>query len=200
MPPLPAEDGRAFGLDWHATLPPYQRAGIERLLAVPGVLLADEMGLGKTVQAIGALRVLLRRGGDGQATGPAPLAALVVAPAGLVLQWRRHLREWAPELALSTCTGPPEERRRRWQAPAQVYLTGFDTLRGDMALPAPYGPRRRQWEVVVVDEAQRIKNAYTALSALVKAIPWRRLPVSTRPVATATAPRCCGRPRPPCAL
>ncbi len=155
-----------WGLTWRAPLPPYQQAGIARLLAAPGVLLADEMGLGKTIQAIGALRVLLRDG--------APGPALIVVPAGLVLQWRQQLREWAPELTVSTCIGPPEERRRRWRAPAQVYLTGFDALRGDMALPAPYGPRRRSWQVVVADEAQRIKNAHTAIAATVKALPRHR--------------------------
>jgi SNF2 family DNA or RNA helicase len=119
----PSTDGFA----WRSPLPPYQRAGIARLLAEAGVLLADEMGLGKTIQAIGALRVLLQRG--------APGPALVVVPTGLVLQWRRQFREWAPELTLSTCIGTPEERRQRWRAPAQVYLTGFDALRGDMACP-----------------------------------------------------------------
>ena len=130
------------------------------------MLLADEMGLGKTIQAIGALRVLRRDG----ALEP----ALVIVPAGLVLQWRRQFREWAPELTLSTCIGSREERWQRWRAPAQVYLTGFDSLRGDMALPAPYGPRRRLWQVVVIDEAQRIKNAGTAVAAAIKALPRRR--------------------------
>ncbi len=92
---VPSSLSQVGRLSWRAPLPPYQQAGIARLLTAPGVLLADEMGLGKTIQAIGALRVLLG-GGD---TGP----ALIVAPAGLVLQWRRQLREWAPELVLSTC-------------------------------------------------------------------------------------------------
>ena len=109
-----AHPSQPWGLAWRAPLPPYQQAGIARLLAAPGVLLADEMGLGKTIQAIGALRVLLRDG--------VPGSALIVVPAGLVLQWRRQLREWAPELPLSTCIGLPEERRQRWQAWAQVYL------------------------------------------------------------------------------
>lgn len=135
------------------------------MLTSPGVLLADEMGLGKTIQAIGALRVLLR-----DAAG----SALVVVPTGLVLQWRRHLREWAPELSLSTCIGSPEDRRARWRLPAQIYLTSFDALRPDMALPAPLGPRHRDWLVVVADEAQRIKNAHTAIAATVKALPCRR--------------------------
>ncbi len=156
---VPAE---AFGLTWPAPLPPYQQQGIARLLAEPGVLLADEMGLGKTIQAIAALRLLLVDGAGG--------AALVVVPASLVLQWRRHLREWAPELVLATCVGPREERRRRWRAPAQVFLVGYDTLRADAALPAPFGPLRRTWRVVVADEAQRIKNAGTDLAATVKAL------------------------------
>ena len=42
-----------WGLTWRAPLPPYQQAGIARLLAAPGVLLADEMGLGKTTRRSG---------------------------------------------------------------------------------------------------------------------------------------------------
>ena len=154
-----------FGLDWRAPLLAYQQEGIARLLAAPGLLLADEMGLGKTIQAIGALRVLLRQ---------QPGAALVVVPAGLVLQWRRHLRDWAPELSLATCVGPAAERRQRWQAAARVFLVGYDALRGDLALPGPHGPRHRRWEVVVADEAQRIKNAGTDIAATLKALPRRR--------------------------
>ena len=66
------------------------------------------------------------------------------------------------------------DRRQRWRARAQVYLTSFDALRGDMALPAPHGPKRRTWQVVVADEAQRIKNAHTAIAATVKMLPRRR--------------------------
>ena len=155
----PAE---AFGLIWPAPLPPYQQAGIARLLARPGVLLADEMGLGKTIQAIAALRLLLHDGTAG--------AALVVVPASLVLQWRRHLRDWAPDLVLATCAGEAAERRLRWRAPAQVFLVGYDALRADAVLPAPYGPLRRRWRVVVADEAQRIKNPGTDLAVTVKAL------------------------------
>ncbi len=154
-----------FGLAWPAPLPAYQQTGIRRLLDAPGVLLADEMGLGKTIQAIGALRLLLRNGEGGGG------AALVVVPAGLVLQWRMQLRRWAPELALVTCAGVAAERRSRWRAPGQVYLAGYDALRSDMGLPPPFGPRHRRWRVVVADEAQRIKNAGTALAAALKALP-----------------------------
>ncbi len=140
--------------------------GVHRLLTSPGVLLADEMGLGKTIQAIAALRLLLRHYAGGQ--------ALIVVPSGLLLQWRRQLRAWAPELSLATCAGAAEDRRRRWQADAQVFLTSFDALRADAGLPAPFGPRRRRWLVVVADEAQRIKNAETAIAAVLKSVPRER--------------------------
>jgi SNF2 family DNA or RNA helicase len=64
------------GFRWRSPLPPYQKDGIARLLAEPGVLLADEMGLGKTIQAIGALRVLLQRGAPGPALVVVPIASV----------------------------------------------------------------------------------------------------------------------------
>ena len=136
--------------------------GVARLLASDAVLLADEMGLGKTIQVIAALRAL----------GAA--SALVVAPVGLLLQWRRQFRLWAPELSLSTVTGSREERIARWRAPARVHLVGYEVLRNDRALPAPYGPGRRMWDVVVADEAQRIKNDHTELSFVLKSLTRRR--------------------------
>src|SRR5580658_2074345 len=98
-PSLPAIAGPLDidALSWRFPLLPYQRAGVQRLVAQRPVLLADEMGLGKTIQAIAALRLLLR--------DPEMPAALIVVPSGLVLQWRRQLRDWAPELALATCAG-----------------------------------------------------------------------------------------------
>ena len=166
--PSPATAG-PFDIDalnWRFPLLPYQRVGVHRLVAERPVLLADEMGLGKTIQAIAALRLLLR--------APEMPAALIVVPSGLVLQWRRQLRDWAPELTLATCTGARAERGTRWRAPARVYLTSYDALVSDLTLPAPSGPLRRLWGVVVLDEAQRIKNAGTLVAAVVKSLPRQR--------------------------
>ena len=150
-------DDRSFGLTWRHPLMPFQRLGIERLMA-GSLLLADDMGLGKTIQAIGALRVL----------GPRGRPALVVAPAGLVLQWRAALREWAPELALSTALGSTAERAAAWRRTADVHLTSYESLRADILMQGPYGPRARDWAVVIADEAQRMKNAGTETAAVVK--------------------------------
>ncbi|MBN8892596.1 MAG: hypothetical protein BGP12_04275 [Rhodospirillales bacterium 70-18] len=151
-----------FGLQWRSPLPEYQQQGIARLVA-GSLLLADDMGLGKTVQAIGALRVLARDG----ATGP----ALIVVPASLLLQWRAQLRDWAPELRLSTVRGTPEERLAAWRAAADVYLIGYESLLADLPGRDAAAPRKRRWGVVVADEAQRLKNAHTEAAQALKALP-----------------------------
>jgi SNF2 family DNA or RNA helicase len=124
------------------------------------------MGLGKTVQAIAAMRLLLRRG---QAE-----AALLVVPASLVTQWRREIATWAPELRVSTVRGAAATRAGQWIAPAHVFLTSYETLRADNSPHPNSGPRRRCWDVVVLDEAQRIKNRGTDVSAACKTLPRRR--------------------------
>jgi SNF2 family DNA or RNA helicase len=157
-----ADPGGPYGLSWRFPLHGFQLAGVARLLASDAALLADEMGLGKTIQAIAALRVLVRRGDV--------RSALVIVPVGLLLQWRQQFRTWAPELSLATVTGPREDRIRRWRSPAQIFLVGYEVLRNDRLLPAPFGPGRRTWDVVVADEAQRIKNDDTELSMVLKSL------------------------------
>jgi superfamily II DNA or RNA helicase len=153
-------------LEWPGVLFPYQRDGVQVLLNEPTVLLADDMGLGKTVQAIAALRILaLQRRLE---------AVLIVVPASLVVQWRRELRLWAPELRISTVHGPSQERAYQWAAPAHVYLTTYETLRSDFSDNPASPPRRRIWDVVILDEAQRIKNREAEVSRVCKLLPRRR--------------------------
>jgi SNF2 family DNA or RNA helicase len=161
---LPASAESDLGLTWSQPLFPYQLDGVRALLAHPALLLADEMGLGKTIQAIAALRGLFAFCGA--------QAALIVAPVGLVLQWRRELRQWAPELRLSTILGPPGARTGLWRAPdAQVFLCGYETVRTDRYDPAVGG---REWDVVILDEAQRINNPHAEISGAIKQLRRRR--------------------------
>lgn len=154
------EDGP---LRWHAPLAPYQCHGIETLLKHRQVLLADDMGLGKTVQASAALRILYFREGI--------KCALIVCPASLVHQWRSELRVWAPELVVISVSGTPAERGRLWRMPAHVHLVGYETLRTDV-LDLHHSPvLRKRWDVVLLDEASRIKNRDSGISQACKQIP-----------------------------
>ena len=160
-PRLFTDDGGP--LRWHAPLAPYQRDGIETLLTHREVLLADDMGLGKTVQTIAALRILCFREGI--------KCALVVCPASLVHQWRSEFRAWAPELAVVPVSGTPAERARLWRLPAHVYLVGYETLRGDVLDLRDSPVLRKRWDVLVLDEASRIKNRESGISQACKRIP-----------------------------
>ncbi|MBI4311595.1 MAG: restriction endonuclease [Chloroflexi bacterium] len=153
-------------LEWHGTLFPFQLDGIQALLSHKALLLADDMGLGKTVQAIAALRVL--------AFQRRLESALVVVPASLLGQWRREIRTWAPELRISTVHGLTQERAYQWDVPAHVYLTTYETLRSDFTSNPASPPRRRTWDLVVVDEAQKIKNRDTEVSRKCKLLPRKR--------------------------
>ena len=150
-------------IEWAAPLFAYQVDGVRALLARDALLLADDLGLGKTVQTIAALRILLLQ--------HQIEASLIVVPAGLVAQWQQAMRYWAPELRFSTVRGPVRERAWQWLTPAHVYLTSYDTLREDFSSDNPQAPlRRRTWDVVVLDEAQRIKNRETHTSRACKAV------------------------------
>ncbi len=164
MPDAP--DAEQFGLAWPGAFFAYQTAGIGRLLRESSVLLADEMGLGKTVQAIAAIRILLRRG-EAQ-------RALIVCPAGLTLQWRRQIRHWAPDLKLATVVGSAEQRATAWRANASLYVASYETLRSDLTLRFQEAPGQRLWDIAVIDEAQRIKNRDADVARAVKSLNRRR--------------------------
>ena len=138
----------AFGLNWSHPFFDYQRQGIERLLSRRSVLLADEMGLGKTIQAIAALRILVARREIKR--------ALIVCPVGLIAQWRRQMRIWAPDLSVSTAVGARDQRKAAWRANATLTLANFESVRAD--LWAQSEAARSSWDVVIVDEAQRIRT------------------------------------------
>jgi SNF2 family DNA or RNA helicase len=153
-------------IEWPGPLFPYQVDGVQALLQRDALLLADDMGLGKTIQALAALRILvLQRRAE---------RTLVVAPAGLLGQWRDALTHWAPELRVSTVRGPSIERAWQWRTPAHVYLISYDTLRSDCTVNPSSPPRRQTWDVVVLDEAQRVKNPDSDTNRACQRLPRRR--------------------------
>jgi len=150
---------------WDERLFPYQRVGAERLATSDSLLLADDMGLGKTIQTIAGLKRLAAEGTLHR--------ALIVVPASIIPQWRQQLLEWAPRLRFSTVRGAASDRAWKWRAPADIYLTSYETLRSDFSTN-PHSPVGQAWDVAIVDEAQRIKNRDTEASRACKALNRRR--------------------------
>jgi superfamily II DNA or RNA helicase len=149
---------------------PYQRDGVRRFFEAGRLLLADDMGLGKTTQAIAACHGLseagrVRRG-------------LLIVPAALKPQWKR---EWeaTTHVPITLVEGSPEERARLYQgAKSGFLLIGYEQLLRDIAHVQRYTP-----ELVVLDEAQRIKNWATKSAAYVKALaPAYRLVLTGTPM------------------
>lgn len=134
------------GLNLPSPLRPYQWEGVRFLLDQCSVLLADGMGLGKTVQVAVALTLLFRSGGRSR--------AIVVVPASLRLNWLSEIRRWAPELSVRIVRGDGEERRAHYRLPFNVLVASYEQVRAD-ALAIANDVR---FHVVVLDEAQRIKN------------------------------------------
>ena len=158
--------GPSATLDWPGELLPFQLDGVGALLTSDRILLADDMGLGKTVQAIAAIRILTH-----QRTVE---SVLIAAPAAIVQQWQREYRRWAPELRTLIIRGPAHDRAWQWNAEVHAAIVSYDTLRSDLGTGAMSAPGRKLWDVVVLDEAQRIKNDDTATSILVKRLRRKR--------------------------
>lgn len=149
---------------------PYQREGVQRFLRCGRLLLADDMGLGKTTQAIAACHALFR--------SRRVRRGLLVVPASLKSQW---LREWqqTSDVPVELVEGRPEERARAYRAAKAGFLViGYEQLLRDFEHVRALAP-----ELVVLDEAQRIKNWATKSARLVKALdPEHRLVLTGTPM------------------
>ena len=149
-PSEPASTSWPTQLEWASELLPFQRIGVRALLANDRLLLADDMGLGKTVQAVAALRILR--------ANRAIRNCLIVAPATLLNQWRGELHKWAPELHAIIVRGRSEERVWQWASESPLKIVSYETLRSDADVGVGGPLSRCRWDVVIADEAQRIKN------------------------------------------
>lgn len=142
----------------------FQYAGIAFLFPRHSAILADEMGLGKTMQAITSVRMLLRAGFIKR--------VLLICPKPLVTNWEREFKTWAPEVTLATIKGNQAQRAWHWTSnPAMVKVANYELLTRDEAYVTD--PKYR-YDLVVLDEAQRIKNKSNATSKVVHKIPRNR--------------------------
>ena len=153
-----------------AQLRHYQQTGVSWLRLVTGLglgaCLADDMGLGKTVQVIG---LLLHRQANRTAENPSRArSSLLVVPASLLANWKAELERFAPTLSFrdrapigehGQTSSQPEENDA--EAP-DLYITTYGMLSRTEWL------RKHDWDLVILDEAQAIKNSGTRQSRTVK--------------------------------
>ena len=143
-------DYQNYGYQWLRTLQYYGFGGI----------LADDMGLGKTLQAIALLAADQEKQEDHQ-------PSLIVAPASLVYNWKNELEKFAPSLRAEVLIGSPGERSDMLQCatPPDIWITSYPTLRQD----SDYY-RQHAFRMLILDEAQAIKNHATKTAKAVRDI------------------------------
>lgn len=146
---------------------PFQEEGIRFAASRRSALIADEMGLGKTVQALGVINTALNC-----------LRVLVVCPASLKLNWCREGERWlAGPLRIDYATS------KRWPEHADVCVINYDILEQQR-----HRTTERPWDLVIYDEAHRLKNPKAKRTRLGLQIPARRTlfltgtPMANRPI------------------
>ena len=147
----------------------YQREGVRRAVTTGRLLLADDMGLGKTAQAIGTCHALWKLGKVRR--------GLLIVPASLKPQW---LREWESftDVPVRLVEGSAAERQAFYEAGKGFLISNYEQAVRDIAAMRAWAP-----DIVVLDEAQRIKNWQTKTAASVKQLqPLFRLVLTGTPL------------------
>lgn len=143
---------------------PFQFEGVAFLYPRQNAILADEMGLGKTMQAITAIRLLLHRGEARQ--------VLLICPKPLVTNWAREFSVWASEIPVQVIEG--DQSRRHWQwrlSGVPLRIANYEVVCRDREV---VGDGQMSFDLVVLDESQRIKNRGSTTSQVVRSISRRR--------------------------
>ena len=148
--------------DLEPVLRPYQKQGVAWLHFLRangfGGILADEMGLGKTLQTLACLRFIRQA-----QPGLAPM--LVICPTSLVFNWQAEVKKFTPELKVLALHGPDRHARFADIAASDLVVTSYALIRRDAE---KY--RGLEFDTVVLDEAQHIKNRQTQNAQAVKAV------------------------------
>ena len=139
----------------------YQFAGVSFMFTRNAAVLADEMGLGKTMQAITAIRMLIR---SGQAR-----RILLICPKPLVTNWLREFKLWAPEITTVPINGSQAQREFLWKTDqVSVKIANYELMTRDQ--DNFLGNEPAHFDLVILDEAQRVKNQDNSTSKIVRQI------------------------------
>ncbi|MDO4264112.1 MAG: DEAD/DEAH box helicase [Deinococcus sp.] len=158
-----------------AKLRPYQRQGLAWLQFLReyglGGVLADDMGLGKTLQTLAHLLTEKR-------SGRADLPSLVVAPTSVLGNWRSEAERFTPGLRVLTLHGPGRRRHFGSLADYDLVLTSYALLPRDIETL-----RAQPFHLVILDEAQNIKNPRSVAARAARALDARhRLALTGTPL------------------
>lgn len=141
---------------WLKTEPfPYQKEGIVFATYREGSIIADEMGLGKTFQAIAAAVCKKHLLGFKK--------TLVICPASIKAQWKSEIEKYSRENA-EIIDGWPDERALRCrQSAAFFHIVNYETVLRDW-----HAINKAEYDLIILDEAQRIKNFDTITAQSIK--------------------------------
>lgn len=134
----------------------YQAEGALFAARAGRCLIGDEMGLGKTIQAIAAIELMARHFGVER--------VLILCPTSLKHQWQREIERFS-ELDAHTIGGDKPRRWAQFAQPTNIKIMNYDTVHADLDLIEQWAP-----DLVILDEAQRIKNWNTRVARSVKKI------------------------------
>ncbi len=143
-----------------AKLFPYQVEGVAFLASRGRALLADDMGLGKTLQAIAAGAWLADHAGVQK--------ILVVCPASLKQQWAREIAKFTGR-SVQVVQGVAENRGVHYRADALFFIVNYELVLRDLSVIS----ETLKPDLLILDEAQRIKNWRTKIASTIKLIPSR---------------------------
>jgi len=135
---------------------PYQRHGALFAARAGRCLMADDMGLGKTIQAIAAAEILARTAGIER--------VLVVSPTSLKHQWKQEIERFSGRAA-AIVQGLPAARAAQYAGEALYKITNYDVIHRDIETIRRWAP-----DLIILDEAQRIKNWKTRTAGSVKSL------------------------------
>ncbi|MGA2040030.1 MAG: SNF2-related protein [Bryobacteraceae bacterium] len=133
---------------------PYQERGAIFAACRGRVVLADDMGLGKTVQALAAAELLRRRRGISR--------VLVVAPASVKYQWKTEIEKFTG-ISVQVIDGSLERRQELYASPKFFNLSSYELVLKDVRYMHELAP-----DLIILDEAQRIRNWTTATARTIK--------------------------------
>ncbi len=139
---------------------PYQAEGALFAVRAGRALIGDDMGLGKTIQAIAAMELLARHFGVSK--------VLVICPTSLKYQWQGEIARFTGrqgEGAARVIGGGRAQRQKDYALDDFCKITNYEKLKPDLDLIAAWAP-----ELVIVDEAQRVKNWNTIAARALKRI------------------------------